>query len=125
MTKEKTTRPSKARTEGQPSPSEELVFVVDVTSFTEQGFVGSSSYEGAVVEFEFDPGDEGVGVSPQMAGRLGVKKGAALSIAVEDDSTQRFASSVASVGKGLRISHPGVYHAVGGEGGAVVRVSKA
>jgi len=103
----------------------ELVFVVDVSALTSKGFTGSTEYEGTRVDLEFDDGTAGVFLSPEMAGRLHVKKGSRLSIMVEDDVNQVADTMVALVGKSLRISDPKVYYAVGKEGGAVLRVRKA
>lgn len=102
----------------------ELVFVVDVSSLTNQGFVGTTKYEGKEVNLEFDDDGKGVYLTSEMAGRLHVKKGSALSVIVEDDVNQVAQVMVAAVGKTLRISDPKVYYAVGREGGAVVRIRK-
>ena len=102
----------------------ELVLVVDVSAFTDKGFVGTTRYEGRVVDFEFDDGDAGVSLSSEMAGRLHVRKGSRLSLAVEDESNQTVDSRVASTGKSLRISSAKVYYAVGRGGGAVIRIRK-
>lgn len=102
----------------------EIVFVVDVSSFTKKGFVGSTTYEGAKVDVEFDDGQSGVSLPSQMAKRLRARKGSLLSILIEDDRTQVAESVVASVGGSLRISDTKTYYAVGKEGGAVVRIRK-
>jgi len=102
----------------------ELVFVVDVSSLTKKGFVGSTKYEGEQVDLEFDDGQVGVFLTSEMAGRLHVRKGSPLLIVVEGEANEVVEASVAAVGKVLRISNPKVYYAVGREGGAVIRVRK-
>jgi len=103
----------------------ELVFVVDVSALTKEGFRGSTEYEGRIVDLEFDDGGDGVSLTSEMAARLRVKKGSRVSLVVEDGARQVAEVTVASVGKSLRISDPKVYYAVGKEGGAVLRVRKA
>ncbi len=102
----------------------ELVFVVDVSSLTEKGFVGTTKYRGEPVNLEFDDEGEGVFLTSEMAGRLRVRKGSALSVMIEDDRAQAVEATVASVGRRLRISDPKIYYAVGREGGAILRVRK-
>jgi ABC-type lipoprotein release transport system permease subunit len=102
----------------------ELAFVVDVSSLTKNGFVGTTNYGGNKVDLEFDDQGDGVILSSEMAGRLRVKKGSKVSIIVEDDKNQVVEVTVAGTGKGLRISDPKVYYAVGREGGAVIRIRK-
>ena len=102
----------------------ELVFVVDVSSLTTKGFVGSTVYEGRKVDLDFDDANAGVFLNSEMAGRLHVKKGSRVSIVIEDDDHQVTEAQVASVGSTLRISDARVYFAVGREGGAVIRVRK-
>jgi ABC-type lipoprotein release transport system permease subunit len=102
----------------------ELVFVVDVSSLTKEGFVGTTRYEGKQVELEFDDGTAGVFLDSEMAGRLRVRKGSALLLVVESENNEVVEASLAGVSKGLRISNPKVYYAVGREGGAVIRVRK-
>jgi hypothetical protein len=109
-----------------PGASEaELVLVVDVSSFTEKGFIGSTTLGGRRVDVEFDDRDEGVSLTAEAAKKLHVKKGSLLSVFVEDDRVQIVKTAVASVGKSLRISQPKVYYAVGKEGGAIVRIRKS
>jgi ABC-type lipoprotein release transport system permease subunit len=103
----------------------ELVFVVDVSSFTKDGFIGSSTYEGSPVALEFDDADKGVFLTSEMAKRIHVRKGSQVTVAIEDDSNQVAVSNVAGLGKELRISSAKVYYAVGKEGGAIIRVRKA
>jgi hypothetical protein len=102
----------------------ELVFVVDVSSLTKTGFTGTTEYEGMTVEVQFDDGEEGVFLSPEMAGRLHVKKGSALAIAIEDELNEFVESKVAAVGKKLLISNSKVYYQVGRDGGAIIRLRK-
>jgi hypothetical protein len=102
----------------------ELVFVVDVSSLTDKGFVGTTTYEGKKADLEFDDEDKGVFLTSEMAGRLHVKKGSTLSITVEGETTQLSEAQVASIGKAIRISDAKVYYGVGREGGAVIRIRK-
>jgi hypothetical protein len=102
----------------------ELVFVVDVSSFTKKGFVGSTEFEGKSISIEFDDGDLGVYLTPEMAKRLHVRKGSPLLVLVEDDRPESTKTITTVVGPEARISNAKVYYAVGREGGAVVRVKK-
>jgi hypothetical protein len=102
----------------------ELVFVVDVSSLTKKGFIGTTTYEGGKVDLEFDDVGEGVFLNSEMAGRLKVKKGSMVSVVIEDDGNLVAEAKVGGVSKVLRISDPKVYYAVGREGGAVIRVRK-
>jgi hypothetical protein len=68
-------------------PAEEIVFVVDVSSFSGKGFVGTSSFSGDPVAIEFDDGSQGVFLSREMARKLGVKKGSRISALVEAEKT--------------------------------------
>jgi len=101
-----------------------LVFVVDVSSLTKKGYIGTTRYEGKQVELEFDDGDAGVFINTEMAGRLRVRKGSKLSIIIEDDRNLVVKSKVATVGKTLRISDAKVYYPVGRDGGAIIRIRK-
>jgi len=102
----------------------ELVFVVDVSSFTKKGFVGSTEYEGKTTSIEFDDDDLGAYLTSEMAKRLHVRKGSPLLVIVEDDRRESAKTITAGVGSQVRISNAKVYYAVGREGGAVVRVKK-
>lgn len=103
----------------------EIVFVVDVTSFTERGFVGTSTYEGAPLEIEFDDSDAGVRLTPEMCKRLGVRKGSGVVIVGEDDDKPQVAESVVySTGDRVRISNARIYYFVGRSGGAVIRIRR-
>ena len=117
----KRTSPHSAAPEG---PAE-LVFVVDVSSLTDQGFTGATSYGGGRVEFEFDDKDGGLSLTSEMAARLRVRRGSRVLIVIEDGSDRVAEETVASVGEALRISSAKVYNAVGREGGAVLRLRKA
>ena len=101
-----------------------LVFVVDVSSLTKNGFIGTTKYEGKQVELEFDDGDAGVFINAEMAGRIHVRKGSKLARLIEDERNQVVESRVAAVGKTLRISDAKVYYPVGRDGGAIIRVRK-
>ncbi len=111
-----------------PKPSStddgEIVFVVDVSSFTKDGFIGSTTYQGAQVNLEFDDAGDGVYINSEMANRLHVRKGSPLTIVIEHDKNQVATATVAGIGKSLRISDPKVYYGVGKEGGAILRIRK-
>ena len=101
----------------------ELVFAVTVSSFTKSGFVGSASYGGRPVDLEFDDGDEGVFLTPEMCERLRVSEGSKLLLLVEDGGPPQAAESrVAGSASRPRISSARVYYAVGREGGAVLKI---
>ena len=103
----------------------ELVFVVDVSSLTKKGFVGTTTYEGRRVDLEFDDEGEGVFLSAEMAKRLHVRKGSLLVLLIEGERNDLAESDLASVGRVFRFSNHRVYYAFGREGGAVIRVRKA
>jgi ABC-type lipoprotein release transport system permease subunit len=107
------------------SADDEIVFVVDVSSFTKKGFIGTSRFKGEPVAIDFDDGDQGIFLSHEMAHRLGVKKGSRVSAFVEADRTQAAQMAVAAVGRAVRISDAKVYYAIGKEGGAVIRIRKS
>jgi ABC-type lipoprotein release transport system permease subunit len=102
----------------------ELVFVVDVSSLTKKGFVGTTTYHGSQVDLEFDDEGAGIFLTSEMAGRLHVRKGSDLSVIMENERSMIAKATVAAVGRALRISDPKIYYAVGREGGAVVRIRK-
>lgn len=102
----------------------ELLFVVDVTSFTKKGFLGSTEYEGKPVSIEFDDDDLGVYLTAEMARRLHVRNGSSLLVVVEDDRPESTKTILAGVRAQPRVSNAKVYYAVGREGGAVIRVAK-
>jgi ABC-type lipoprotein release transport system permease subunit len=104
----------------------ELILVVSVSSFTDEGFAGTASYRGRSVEFGFDEGDEGVFLTPEMAKALGVRKGSKVLVVVEaEDEPVSAEASVAGLNQRPRISSARVYYELGKEGGGVVRVRKA
>ena len=103
----------------------DLVFVVDVSSFTESGFIGTSSFAGETLAIEFDDGDKGLFINHEMAKRLAVKKGSLVSALVEAEKSQLAKMKVAAVGKSVRVSDAKVYYAIGKEGGAVIRITKS
>lgn len=107
------------------SADDEIVFVVDVSSFTEKGFVCTSSFAGEQVDIEFDDGNQGVLLNRKMAKKLGVKGGSQVSALVEAEKTQLVQMIVAAVDTLVRISDAKVYYAVGKEGGAVIRMRKS
>lgn len=103
----------------------ELVFVVDVTSFTRGGFVGTTSYGGRNTSMEFDDEGEGVFLTVEMASRIRVRKGSKVTVVLEDGTIRNYELTVAGVGKSLRISNSTVYYGIGREGAAVLRIRKA
>ncbi|MDG6985499.1 MAG: hypothetical protein JRM73_01970 [Nitrososphaerota archaeon] len=103
----------------------ELVFVVDVSSLTKKGFVGSSTYQGKRVDFSFDDGADGVYLTPQMTARMHVRKGSKVMVALEDGAALFVELSVAGTSKAPRISDQRVYYAIGHEGGAILRIRKS
>ncbi len=108
-----------------PASQDELVFVVDVSSLTKKGFVGTSKYEGRQIEVEFDDGTSGVVLTSEMAGRLRVRKGSKVSILIEDDRNQIVEAVLAGVGRAVRVSDAKVYYSVGRDGGGILRLRKA
>lgn len=105
---------------------DELVFVVAVSSFTKKGFVGSAGYQGQSVDLEFDDGDDGVFLTPQMCKKLRVKKGSKVMLVVEaEDEPRATEAELAGVVPKPRISSAKVYYELGKEGGAILKVSKA
>lgn len=99
--------------------------MVDVSSLTKDGFIGTSTYEGGKVEVGFDDSDGGVVLTPEMARRLRVRKGSKLLLTLEDSTTQVVELTVAGFGKKPRISDPKVYYAIGREGGGIMRLRSA
>jgi hypothetical protein len=117
--------PKRSRKGASRSSEDEIVFVVDVSSFTEKGFIGTSSFSGRPIPIDFDDGNQGIFLNNEMAKRLGVKEGSVISALVEADRTQSVQMAVAAVGKVVRMSDSKVYYAVGRDGGAVIRVRKS
>jgi hypothetical protein len=107
------------------APEAELVFVVDVSSFTKKGFVGTSEYGGRTVSIEFDDGDLGVFLTPDMAKRLHGRKGSPLLVFIDEDRSEPVKTAAAGIKEEPRISSAKVYYAVGKGGGAVVSLQKA
>jgi ABC-type lipoprotein release transport system permease subunit len=103
----------------------ELVFAVDVSSFTKKGFVGTTAFEGGQVDLEFDDGSKGVFLTLGMAKKLHVRKGSSLSILIENDRREVSKSIVGGVGKRLLVSDARTYYSVGKQGGAIIRMRKA
>ncbi len=108
-----------------PAAEAELVFVVDVSAFTEKGFVGSTAYQGEKLDLEFDEAGEGVFLTSEMAERLHARKGSKLSLTFDDGAIQAAELAVSGITVRPRISDPKVYYSVGREGGAVMRIRKA
>ena len=104
---------------------DELVFVVDVTSFTENGFIGSSNFGESRVDIEFDDGSEGVSLTPEMANKIKVKAGSPILIIGEnEEKPQTSEGTVSSVGEKVRVSDAKTYYFVGRYGGAIIRIRK-
>jgi hypothetical protein len=104
---------------------DELVFVVDVTSFTEKGFTGSCTFEGKRINIEFDDDDAGLSLDAGMCTRIGVGKGSSLTILVEDDQKiQVVESKITAVDDKLTFSNEKLYYLVGRLGGAIIRLRK-
>lgn len=103
----------------------ELQFVVNVTSLTKKGFVGSTVYKGEAVDLEFDDGEAGVNLSSEMAARLHVRKGSKVLLVTENDRRLITDAVVSGVGEILRISNSKIYYEVGKEGGAIIKIRKA
>jgi ABC-type lipoprotein release transport system permease subunit len=102
----------------------EIAFVVDVTSFTKSGFVGTTSYGGENVGIDFDDKGRGVFLNPGMAKKVGARKGDQVFVIVEDKVHTLARTKVAAIGRKVRISDEKAYYAVGREGGAVVRIRR-
>lgn len=103
----------------------ELVFAVSVSSFTEKGYMGSASFHGKPVDFEFDDGDAGVFLTAEMCSRLGVKEGSKVLVVVETDGEPLSVEiTAAGTAPRSRISNARVYYAVGKEGGAVLKMRR-
>ena len=105
--------------------SGQLVFAVNISSFTRDGFAALTSYKGRTVEIIFDDLDEGVFLTPAMAARIGARKGSKVSIGVEDGEPLFAQALFAGAAKVPRVSSSKVYYALGKEGGAVVRITKS
>ncbi len=100
------------------------MFVVDVSSFTKRGFIGTTRFGGKQVTLDFDDGEAGVFLSSEMASRLHVRRGSRVSLITENERNHVTESVVSGVGKGPRISDEKVYFEVGRLGGAVVRIRR-
>jgi hypothetical protein len=103
----------------------ELVFVVDITSFTGSGFATETLFEGKEIAIEFDGKSEGAFLTTDLAKRLKAKRGSRLTLVMEDDSTKVIEVLLAGIGKAMRISDADVYFALGREGGAVIHIRKS
>lgn len=103
----------------------EIVLVVDASSFTSNGFIGVTEYEGGEVEAAFDDAGQGLSLPTGMASRLQVRKGSRVVLAIDEGSGQTVELVVAEVGRVLRISDSRAYYAVGREGGGVIRLRNA
>jgi hypothetical protein len=110
---------------GQTS-SRDLVFAVDVSSFTRDGFVGTTSFDGSRVDIEFDEKDEGLFLTREMCERLGSRKGSKVKVIFEtEDRPQVADATIEGVQASPRISNAKVYYGVGKSGGAIIRVVRA
>ncbi|QQG48641.1 MAG: hypothetical protein HY247_07885 [archaeon] len=103
----------------------ELLFVVDVSRFTRAGFSSTATYKGKRLDLHFDDQDEGIFLTSEMAKKLAVRKGSKVSVLLQDDVNEQVVAKVAGVGASFRVSLAKVYYAIGKEGGAVMKVSKA
>lgn len=124
----RTTRPKKNRSASsrQTSDKAELVFVVDITSFTKAGYECSSSYEGTRINIECDTADQGLVLSKSMCERAGMNRGSLATISVEgEQKIEVFESVVTKVNEALRFSNAKLYYLIGSLGGAIVRIRKA
>jgi hypothetical protein len=104
----------------------ELVFVVDVTSFTQDGFVGSTTFGGDRIDLEFDDHDEGVFLDVAMCKKIHVKAGSNVTIVAEDEpKLEVIETKVESVASKVRISNAKLYYIIGRSGGGIFRIRKA
>ena len=107
------------------SQNRDLVFAVDVSSFTKDGFVGITSLDGVRVDIEFDEKDEGVFLPREMCERIGVRNGSKVQVIVDNEDRPEVADAVVKGVRGtVRISNAKVYYGVGKSGGAILRVRK-
>jgi len=105
--------------------SRELVFAVDVSSFTKDGFLGSTSVGGKRVEIEFDDKEQGVFLTKEIAERIGARKGSRVEVIVDaEDRLQVTETLVEGIRTAPRLSNAKVYYGVGRSGGAVIRIRK-
>ena len=102
----------------------EILFVVDVTSFTEKGFVGTTTYENQKLAIDFDPEGEGIFLTSEMAKRIGARRGNEVFVIIEDKSHTLARMVVGALGTKVRVSDERAYYAIGREGGAVLRIRK-
>ena len=110
---------------GSASANPELVFVVDISSFTAKGFTGSSAFDGRRVDIEFDDADAGLTLTREMSLKVKAKVGSKLSVIAEDDGkTGSFESAVAAVSGSPRFSISKLYYFIGESGGAVIKIRK-
>jgi hypothetical protein len=108
------------------SETSELVLVIDITSFTSGGFIGSSAFEGGRVDIEFDDADNGLTLSERMCSKTGTETGSRVSIFAEDDlKIQSFEGVVVAISDRPRFSNSKLYYFVGRKGGAIIRLRKA
>lgn len=103
----------------------ELVFPIDVSSFTKDGFLGSAIVAGNRVDIEFDDKDDGVFLTREMVDRIGARKGSKLQIIVDTDERPQVAqTTVAGIQSAPKVSNAKVYYGVGRNGGAILRIRK-
>jgi hypothetical protein len=108
------------------SGNQELLLVVDITSLTSSGFIGSSSFQGKRVDIEFDDEDNGLILSPAMSARVTADAGSKVLIFAEDDmKIQTFESVVKGVADTPRFSNSKLYYFVGERGSAIIRLRRA
>ena len=105
--------------------SRNLVFAVDVSSFTKEGFIGSSSLGGSPIEIEFDDRDDGIFLTKEMAEKIGARKGSKAQVIVDTDERPLVADTfVAGIRPSAKVSNAKVYYGVGRGGGAILRIRK-
>lgn len=99
--------------------------MVDVSSFTEEGFLGKTSYRGAPLDVEFDDRGDGLTLTQEMAERMGAKTGSPIALVVEGEESVHVAVKLAGTGPRPRISDPTVYSTIGNSGGAVLTLRRS
>jgi hypothetical protein len=103
-----------------------LVFAISISSFTKRGYVGSASYKGRSVDFEFDDRDAGIFLTPEMCKLLRVREGSKVLLVVEAEGEPLVTEATVSRATSKpRISSAKVYYEVGREGGAIMTLRKA
>lgn len=103
----------------------EIILVVDVSSFTKQGFVGSSVFNGRQIDIEFDDIGNGIVLSNEMSRKINAKTNSAILVIGEDEQNPIISElNVRSIGNNVSISDPKVYYFIGRNGGGILRIRK-